>query len=95
MLHSKRIFFFIVPCYFFCYFIGKENKGNGVKNSANKETEAASQPGHSVVKDLKQQENLNSGSVSENGVLETSVEKNSVVLGTSTNWYFVLVPVQL
>lgn len=66
-----------------------------MKNSTNKEAEAASQPGHAVVEDLKQQENLDSGSVSENGVLETSVEKNSVVLGTSTNWYFVLVPVQL
>ncbi|XP_013026596.2 interferon-induced helicase C domain-containing protein 1 [Anser cygnoides] len=59
---------------------GKENKENRVKDSTNKEAEPASQPGHAVVEDLKQQENLDSGSVSENGVLETSVEKNSVVL---------------
>ncbi|NXL88731.1 IFIH1 protein, partial [Alectura lathami] len=55
-----------------------ENKENEMKNSTNKETEAASQPGHDEVEDLKQQQNLDDNFVGENSVLETSVGKNSV-----------------
>lgn len=79
---------------FHFYFLGTENKENELKNSTSKETEGASQPGHAVTEDLKQQENLDDSFVRESSVLETSVEKNSVVSGMSTNWNFVLVVVK-
>ncbi|KAK4817281.1 hypothetical protein QYF61_007591 [Mycteria americana] len=58
---------------------GTENRQNGMKNNTNEETEVTSQPGYAVVKDLKQQENVNDSFSSENSVLETSIGKNSVV----------------
>lgn len=64
-----------------------------MKNSTNEETEVTSQPGYAVVEDLKQQENVNESFSSENSVLEACIGTNSVVSGMSTNWYFVLVPV--
>ncbi|NXC44849.1 IFIH1 protein, partial [Penelope pileata] len=56
-----------------------ENKENEMKNSTSKEAEDASQPGHVIVEDLKQQENLDDSFVRKNTVLETSVGKNSIV----------------
>lgn len=66
-----------------------------MKNSTSEETEVTSQPGYAVVKDLKQEENVNDSFSSENSVLETSIGKNSGVSGMSTKWHFVLVPVKL
>lgn len=79
---------------FHFYFLGTENKENELKNKTSKETEDASQHGHAVTEDLKQQENLDDSFVRESSVLETSVGKNSVVSGMSTNWCFVLVVVK-
>lgn len=66
-----------------------------MKNSMNGETEVTSRPGYAIVEDLKQQENVNDSFSRESSVLETSIGKNSVVSGMSTNWSFVLVPVKL
>jgi len=78
---------------FHFYFLGTEDKDYELKNNTGKKTEAASQPVY-VTEDLKQQENLDDSFVRESSVLETSVGKNSVISGMSTNWYFVLVVVK-
>ncbi|KGL87638.1 Interferon-induced helicase C domain-containing protein 1, partial [Charadrius vociferus] len=59
-----------------------ENRENGMKNSTSEETEVTSQPGYTVVKDLKQ-EDANDSFSSENSVLETSIGKNPGVSDVS------------
>ncbi|NWW40173.1 IFIH1 protein, partial [Panurus biarmicus] len=59
------------------YFLGTENKQNGMEQTTNKETEVASQPGYVIKENLKQEENVDDSFSSENSVLETSIEKNS------------------
>ncbi|NXF88277.1 IFIH1 protein, partial [Eubucco bourcierii] len=62
----------------------RENRQNGMLNSANKEAEVTSQPGCAMLEDLKQQENVNNSFNSENSILETSIGKNSIVSDVST-----------
>lgn len=64
-----------------------------MEQTTNAETEVTSQPGHVIEENLKQEENVDDSFSSENSVLETSIEKNSMMSGLSTNWYFDLVPV--
>lgn len=64
-----------------------------MEKSPNEETEVTSQPGYVVEDNWKQEESVDDSLSSENSVLETSIEKNSMVSGLSTNWYFYLVPV--
>lgn len=64
-----------------------------MEQTTNEETEVRSQPGYVIQENLKQEENMDDSFSSENSVLETSIEKNSVLSGLSTNWYFDLVPV--
>ncbi|GAB0191526.1 interferon-induced helicase C domain-containing protein 1 [Grus japonensis] len=61
------------------YFLGTENRQNGMKSSTNEETEVTRQLGYAIVEDLKQQENVNHSFSSESSVLETSIGKNSAV----------------
>lgn len=56
-----------------------------MEKSTNKEAEVTSQPGYITAENLKQEENVDDSFSSENSVLETSIEKNSVVSGLSTN----------
>ncbi|XP_041896233.1 interferon-induced helicase C domain-containing protein 1 [Corvus kubaryi] len=58
---------------------GTENKQNGMEKSTNEEAEVTSQPGYLRADNLKQEENVDDSFSSENSVLETSIEKNSVV----------------
>uniref|UniRef100_A0A803V8U6 RNA helicase n=1 Tax=Ficedula albicollis TaxID=59894 RepID=A0A803V8U6_FICAL len=67
---------------------GTENKQNGMEQTTDEETEVTSQPGYVIEQNLKQEENVDDSFSSESSVLETSIEKNSVVSGLSTNWYF-------
>ncbi|NWT49753.1 IFIH1 protein, partial [Erythrocercus mccallii] len=60
-----------------------ENKQNGMEQTTNEETEVTSQPGHVIEENLKQEENVDDSFSSENSVLETSIEKNSVVSDVS------------
>ncbi|NXA86040.1 IFIH1 protein, partial [Melanocharis versteri] len=60
-----------------------ENKQNGMEKSTNEETEVTSQPGYVIEENLKQEGNVDDSYSSENSVLETSVEKNSVVSDVS------------
>lgn len=64
-----------------------------MEQTTNEETEVTSQPGYVIEENLKQEENVNDSFSSENSLLETSIEKNSVMAGLSTDWYFDLVPV--
>lgn len=64
-----------------------------MEQTTNEETEVTSQPGYVTEENLKQEENVDDSSSSENSLLETSIEKNSVMSGLSTNWYYDLVPV--
>lgn len=64
-----------------------------MEKSPNEEAEVTSQPGYVVEDNWKQEESVDDSLSSENSVLETSIEKNSMVSGLSTNWYFYLVPV--
>lgn len=64
-----------------------------MEQTTNEETEVRSQPEYVIQENLKQEENMDDSFSSENSVLETSIEKNSVLSGLSTNWYFDLVPV--
>ncbi|XP_053838847.1 interferon-induced helicase C domain-containing protein 1 [Vidua macroura] len=56
-----------------------ENKQNGMEQTANEETEVTSQPGYVIEENSKQEENVDDSFSSENSLLETSIEKNSVV----------------
>ncbi|NXO81211.1 IFIH1 protein, partial [Sitta europaea] len=60
-----------------------ENKRNGMEQTTNEETAVTSQPGHVIEEILKQEENVGDSFSSENNVLETSIEKNSVVSDVS------------
>ncbi|NXS32168.1 IFIH1 protein, partial [Pomatostomus ruficeps] len=62
---------------------GTEYKRNGMEKSTNEETEVASHPGYIIAENLKQEENVDDSFSSENSVLETSIEKNSVVSDVS------------
>lgn len=64
-----------------------------MEQTTNEETEVPSQPGYVTEENLKQEENVDDSFSSESSLLETSIEKNSVMSGLSTNWYFDLVPV--
>lgn len=64
-----------------------------MEQTTNEEAEVTSQPGYVIEENLKQEENVNDSFSSENSLLETSIEKNSVMTGLSTDWYFDLVPV--
>lgn len=64
-----------------------------MEQTTNEETEVRSQPEYAIQENLKQEENVDDSFSSENSVLETSIEKNSVLSGLSTNWYFDLAPV--
>lgn len=77
----------------FLCFLRTDNKQNGMEQTTNEETEVRSQPEYVIQENLKQEENMDDSFSSENSVLETSIEKNSVLSGLSTNWYFDLVPV--
>ncbi|NXU00015.1 IFIH1 protein, partial [Buphagus erythrorhynchus] len=55
-----------------------ENKQNGMKQATNEETEVTSQPGYVTEENLKQEENVDDSFSSENSVLETSIENNSL-----------------
>lgn len=59
-----------------------------MEQTTNEETEVTSQPGNVIEENLKQKENVDDSFSSESSLLETSIEKNSVVSGLSTNWYF-------
>ncbi|NXT67043.1 IFIH1 protein, partial [Chaetops frenatus] len=54
-----------------------EDKQNRIEKSTNEETEVTSQPGYVIEENLKQEENVDDSFISENSVLETSIEKNS------------------
>ncbi|NXE46517.1 IFIH1 protein, partial [Casuarius casuarius] len=54
-----------------------ENRENGMSNRTNEEAEVAMQPGHAVVENFKQQENMNDSLGSESIVSEISVGENS------------------
>ncbi|XP_032920620.1 interferon-induced helicase C domain-containing protein 1 [Catharus ustulatus] len=56
-----------------------ENKQNGMEQTTNGETEVRSQPEYAIQENLKQEENVDDSFSSENSVLETSIEKNSVL----------------
>uniref|UniRef100_A0A8C3N171 RNA helicase n=1 Tax=Geospiza parvula TaxID=87175 RepID=A0A8C3N171_GEOPR len=56
-----------------------ENKQNGMEQTTNEETEVTSQPGYVIEENLKQEENVDDSFSSENSLLETSIEKNSVM----------------
>ncbi|NWS79570.1 IFIH1 protein, partial [Toxostoma redivivum] len=56
----------------------RENKQNGMEQTTNEETEVRSQPGYITEENLKQEENVDDSFRSENSVLETSIEDNSV-----------------
>ncbi|XP_005049479.1 PREDICTED: interferon-induced helicase C domain-containing protein 1 [Ficedula albicollis] len=58
---------------------GTENKQNGMEQTTDEETEVTSQPGYVIEQNLKQEENVDDSFSSESSVLETSIEKNSVV----------------
>ncbi|NWU31374.1 IFIH1 protein, partial [Dyaphorophyia castanea] len=60
-----------------------ENKQNGMEKSTNEEPEATSQPGYTIAENLKREENVDDSFSSENSVLETSIEKNSVASDVS------------
>ncbi|XP_062354122.1 interferon-induced helicase C domain-containing protein 1 [Cinclus cinclus] len=57
---------------------GTEDKQNGMEKTTNEETEVTSQPGYIIEENLKQEKNVDDSFSSENSVLETSIEKNSV-----------------
>ncbi|NXC10461.1 IFIH1 protein, partial [Orthonyx spaldingii] len=57
----------------------RENKQNGMEKSTNEEMDVTSQPGYVIAENLKQEENVDDSFSSENNVLETSTDKNSVV----------------
>lgn len=59
-----------------------------MEQTTNEETEVTSQPGHAIEENSKLEENVDDSFSSENSVLETSIEKNSIVSGLYTNWYF-------
>lgn len=59
-----------------------------MEQTTNEETEVTSQPGHTIEENSKLEENVDDSFSSENSVLETSIEKNSIVSGLYTNWYF-------
>ncbi|XP_030133237.4 interferon-induced helicase C domain-containing protein 1 isoform X1 [Taeniopygia guttata] len=56
-----------------------ESKQNGMEQTTNEETEVTSQPGNVIEENLKQEENVDDSFSSESSLLETSIEKNSVV----------------
>ncbi|XP_030097709.2 interferon-induced helicase C domain-containing protein 1 isoform X2 [Serinus canaria] len=56
-----------------------ENKENGMEQTTNEETEVPSQPGYVTEENLKQEENVDDSFSSESSLLETSIEKNSVM----------------
>nr|XP_021384235.1 interferon-induced helicase C domain-containing protein 1 [Lonchura striata domestica] len=56
-----------------------ESKQNGMEQTTNEETEVTSQPGNVIEENLKQEENVDDSFCSESSLLETSIEKNSVV----------------
>ncbi|NXM17052.1 IFIH1 protein, partial [Ploceus nigricollis] len=60
-----------------------ENKQNGMEQTTNEETEVTSQPGYVIEENLKQEENVDDSFSSENSLLETSIENNSVVSDVS------------
>nr|XP_054492653.1 interferon-induced helicase C domain-containing protein 1 isoform X1 [Agelaius phoeniceus] len=56
-----------------------ENKQSGMEQTTNEETEVTSQPGYVIQENSKQEENVDDSFSSESSLLETSIEKNSVM----------------